>query len=318
VAEAAPEPPPPPVFAAHWANEGHGPLPPPADPDAPPAGAELVTTDGPRAEGDEEHICHICRKVFKREMNLVFHMTTHRPKQPKQELEPDGSEPISCQDCGKMFGTKYQAKKHYLRRHFQGERPFACGKCGKRFVVREDLTMHAKSCGNVYTCGSCNVRLCSLGALKRHCKHFGHTALSLEPVQDVRRPDGGAPVDHHAPQRFSPAAGAPNGFVPPLVPAGAVLSAPNEAAAQMFVSQLIAQSHAGGRPCPHPAVATLTTPPGGAPAPAPPFPPAVLAASLPPSATDAGARALDWLRADGMNAACLAAQTLVSSSARLS
>eukprot|EP00967_Tisochrysis_lutea_P134141 scaffold236481_cov26-Tisochrysis_lutea.AAC.1 len=138
-------------------------------------------------------------------MNLVFHMTTHRPKQPKQELEPDGSEPISCQDCGKMFGTKYQAKKHYLRRHFQGERPFACGKCGKRFVVREDLTMHAKSCGNVYTCGSCNVRLCSLGALKRHCKHFGHTALSLEPVQDVRRPDGGAPVDHHAPQRFSPA-----------------------------------------------------------------------------------------------------------------
>jgi len=52
--------------------------------------------------------------------------------------------------------------------------------------------MHAKSCGNVYTCGSCNVRLCSLGALKRHCKHFNHTALSHEPLHDELAPGEGA------------------------------------------------------------------------------------------------------------------------------
>ena len=76
---------------------------------------------------------------------------------------------------------RYQAKKHYLRRHFAGDKPFACTKCHKkRFVVKEDLTMHMKSCGNVYVC-NCGIRLCSLGALKRHCKHFNHEPTSLEP-----------------------------------------------------------------------------------------------------------------------------------------
>jgi len=129
--------------------------------------------------------CTVCRKVFKREMNLIFHMTTHRPRQP--EVEPTDStstQPVKCQDCGKEFATKYQAKKHFLRRHFQGEKPFACTKCNKkRFVVKEDLTMHMKSCGNVYVC-NCGIRLCSLGALKRHCKYFGHEPESLEPQPD--------------------------------------------------------------------------------------------------------------------------------------
>ena len=121
-------------------------------------------------------------QVFKREMNLVFHMTTHRPKQPRpaEAEDPAGAQPVTCQDCGKTFGTKYQAKKHYLRRHFQGEKPFPCARCGKRFVVKEDLTMHIKSCGHVYGC-QCGIRLCSLGALKRHCKHFAHQPMSFEP-----------------------------------------------------------------------------------------------------------------------------------------
>jgi len=153
-----------------------------------PAGTAImpVTTamvGQPPAQADaseSDFTCTVCRKVFKREMNLVFHMTTHRPKQPKVEGEEGALEPVTCQDCGKTFGTKYQAKKHYLRRHFRGERPFGCTKCGKRFVVREDLTMHVKSCGNVYAC-SCGIRLCSLGALKRHCRHFTHEPASLDP-----------------------------------------------------------------------------------------------------------------------------------------
>ena len=190
--------------------------------------------------------CTVCRKVFKREMNLIFHMTTHRPRQPEAEpTDSTSTQPVKCQDCGKEFATKYQAKKHFLRRHFQGEKPFACTKCNKkRFVVKEDLTMHMKarptatqatpgsgwwamgrkqkrlrrnafvasppcplatilstrhyharlrptplplappqSCGNVYVC-NCGIRLCSLGALKRHCKYFGHAPESLEPQPD--------------------------------------------------------------------------------------------------------------------------------------
>ena len=135
---------------------------------------------GGEAGGEQSYTCTVCRKVFKREMNLIFHMTTHRPRQPQTEpVEPTASAPVKCQDCGKMFATKYQAKKHYLRRHFSGDKPFACSKCHKkRFVVKEDLTMHMKSCGNVYVC-KCGIRLCSLGALKRHCKYFEHVSYHL-------------------------------------------------------------------------------------------------------------------------------------------
>jgi hypothetical protein len=96
------------------------------------------------------------------------------------------------------FATKYQAKKHYLRRHFQGEKPFACTKCNKkRFVVKEDLTMHMKSCGNVYVC-KCGIRLCSLGALKRHCKYFSHDPESLEPRPDPSAGgDGSSSMEWH-------------------------------------------------------------------------------------------------------------------------
>jgi len=142
---------------------------------------------GEPAAGEQAFTCTVCRKVFKREMNLVFHMTTHRPKQPRAMQDDHvGVLPITCQDCGKTFGTKYQAKKHYLRRHFEGEKPYPCSRCGKRFVVKEDLTMHMKSCGHVYSC-ECGIRLCSLGALKRHCKHFGH-----EPGPSL---PGGAPIE---------------------------------------------------------------------------------------------------------------------------
>jgi DNA-directed RNA polymerase subunit RPC12/RpoP len=141
------------------------------------------------AQGEQSFTCSVCRKVFKREMNLIFHMTTHRPRQPQAEaMEPTSTQPVKCQDCNKEFATKYQAKKHYLRRHFQGEKPFACTKCGKkRFVVKEDLTMHMKSCGNVYVC-NCGIRLCSLGALKRHCKYFNHEPESLEPKPEPQQP----------------------------------------------------------------------------------------------------------------------------------
>lgn len=40
--------------------------------------------------------------------------------------------------------------------------------------------MHMKSCGNVYQC-KCGMKLCSLGALRRHCKYFDHEPKSEKP-----------------------------------------------------------------------------------------------------------------------------------------
>jgi hypothetical protein len=169
----------------------------------------MVVADGVQP-GDQSFTCSVCRKVFKREMNLIFHMTTHRPRQPQTEsAEPTSTQPVKCQDCNKEFATKYQAKKHYLRRHFQGDKPFACTKCNKkRFVVKEDLTMHMKSCGNVYVC-TCGIRLCSLGALKRHCKYFSHEPESYEP-----KPEPSVPSIHSSLNLPLEWQGAP-GFRPP-------------------------------------------------------------------------------------------------------
>lgn len=169
-----------------------------------------ITTGDGCQPGDQSFTCSVCRKVFKREMNLIFHMTTHRPRQPQTESnEPTSTQPVKCQDCNKEFATKYQAKKHYLRRHFQGDKPFACTKCNKkRFVVKEDLTMHMKSCGNVYVC-TCGIRLCSLGALKRHCKYFSHEPESYDPkpepgVQSIHSAMN-LPLEWHGAQSFRPA-----------------------------------------------------------------------------------------------------------------
>jgi len=167
-----------------------------------PPPAQQAQTNG------EEFTCTVCRKVFKRAANLIFHMTEHRPQAPQQQPAADptadsltapaelsaltgggagssGVGPVKCTDCDKEFATKYQAKKHYLRRHFNGDKPFQCTKCHKkRFVVKEDLTMHMKACGNVFIC-TCGIRLCSLGALKRHCKQFQHEPESLEPKPEA-------------------------------------------------------------------------------------------------------------------------------------
>lgn len=50
--------------------------------------------------------------------------------------------------------------------------------------------MHMKACGNVFVC-KCSIRLCSLGALKRHCKQFQHEPVSTEPM-----PEGNLGLSH--------------------------------------------------------------------------------------------------------------------------
>ncbi|KAG8466132.1 hypothetical protein KFE25_001888 [Diacronema lutheri] len=117
--------------------------------------------------------CEVCRKTFKRETNLMFHMATHR--QQGAGDQHCWNAPVQCSACPKIFATKYQAKKHFLRRHFQGERRFACTRCNlKAFAVKEDLTTHMKTCGRTFAC-SCGARPRSLAALNKHCTQSGHT-----------------------------------------------------------------------------------------------------------------------------------------------
>ncbi|KAJ1627644.1 hypothetical protein T492DRAFT_876341 [Pavlovales sp. CCMP2436] len=91
--------------------------------------------------------------------------------------------PTECPACPRKFATKYQQKKHFMRRHFVGPKEHPCEICKvKFFTVKEDWSMHVKSCGKVFTC-SCGIRLQTQATLKRHFKHSGHVPASLEGQQ---------------------------------------------------------------------------------------------------------------------------------------
>lgn len=132
------------------------------------------------AQSDERSFtCEVCGKGFKRETNLMFHMATHR--QQGTGDQQCWNAPVQCSACPKVFATKYQAKKHFLRRHFQGERRFSCARCNmKAFAVKEDLTTHMKTCGRTFAC-SCGARPRSLAALNKHCAQLGHAPAATVP-----------------------------------------------------------------------------------------------------------------------------------------
>lgn len=132
---------------------------------------------------DRSYVCNVCFKGFKRETNLMFHMATHRERTVDESgvvTDNKWDEPTVCPGCPRIFATKYQAKKHFLRRHFQGEKKYTCEVCNKKsFTVKEDYTMHIKSCGRIFSC-TCGIQLRSQATLKRHCKLTGHEPASLD------------------------------------------------------------------------------------------------------------------------------------------
>lgn len=133
----------------------------------------------------EQHsfACEVCSKSFKRETNLMFHMATHRDRVVDETgvgIDQRWDAPTQCPSCTRVFGTKYQLQKHFLRRHFVGEKKYTCEICKtKSFTVKEDWSMHIKSCGRIFTC-SCGVHFRSQATLKRHCKYNAHQPASLE------------------------------------------------------------------------------------------------------------------------------------------
>lgn len=102
-----------------------------------------------------------------------------------------------------------------------------------------------------------------------------------------------------------------------LGPVGISAASSTEAAAQLLASQLVAQAHAAAGH-PHVGMSLLSAACNGLqPGAAAHGAPAALAAAQACGAAEGGARALDRLaRGEGVHAACVAAQALVSSSAR--
>ena len=96
-----------------------------------------------------------CGKTFKNWQTMRMHMKTHDDLLPipvggmggaahaagMQPWHGNGRAgankkiPSKCFQCGENFVGLYELRRHYGRKHQQGEKPFGCEKCDKRFFI---------------------------------------------------------------------------------------------------------------------------------------------------------------------------------------
>ena len=77
--------------------------------------------------------------------------------------------PSRCPLCMESFVGLYELRRHFGRKHSQGEKQHACRKCCKRFYVEVDLRDHEKLCGVPVSC-QCGMKFafkCNLISHKR-------------------------------------------------------------------------------------------------------------------------------------------------------
>jgi len=44
--------------------------------------------------------------------------------------------PCGCPKCKKTFVGLYELRRHYGRKHSEGDKPFCCRKCDKKFYIQ--------------------------------------------------------------------------------------------------------------------------------------------------------------------------------------
>ncbi|KAJ4979745.1 hypothetical protein NE237_010525 [Protea cynaroides] len=77
--------------------------------------------------------------------------------------------PCRCPVCGRTCVGLYELRRHFGRKHSEGEKLHICRKCGKKFYVEIDLKDHEKLCGERIEC-KCGLTFafkCNLSAHKR-------------------------------------------------------------------------------------------------------------------------------------------------------
>lgn len=99
--------------------------------------------------------CHLCKRLFAREVNLESHLELHKKK---AALKPDVTEkpkPKACYDCGKIFESESKMKRHYQAMHESKPR-FPCPICGNLFKSLLVLQKHSKVHVGPFNCPHCS------------------------------------------------------------------------------------------------------------------------------------------------------------------
>jgi PR domain zinc finger protein 5 len=87
-----------------------------------------------RAGEDAPFKCHICGRGFKYSINLTSHMQIHK-------------ESYSCDECGRVFASKSDVKKHALNQH-KCSLSYECNKCRRLYCSVKRYQKHRESCSD--------------------------------------------------------------------------------------------------------------------------------------------------------------------------
>ncbi|XP_044192022.1 oocyte zinc finger protein XlCOF6-like isoform X3 [Thunnus albacares] len=121
--------------------------------------------------------CSVCGKKSASENGLKQHMKRHFMKE------------ISCSDCGDIFSSYSELKRHKYDKHpeleveisddevpeepVKDKRPFSCPECGRRFVTQAAVEMHMRTYleGKKFRCQFCGAAFCHDVDLRQHSQY---------------------------------------------------------------------------------------------------------------------------------------------------
>lgn len=87
-----------------------------------------------RSGEDAPFKCHICGRGFKYSINLTSHMQIHK-------------ESFSCDECGRVFASKSDVKKHAVNQH-KSSLTYECNKCRRLYCSVKRYQKHREQCSD--------------------------------------------------------------------------------------------------------------------------------------------------------------------------
>ena len=119
-------------------------------------------------ENNEEHVCDLCGKVFRKICNLRKHKTQVH------------TNPLQCDLCKCEFRSKYKLRSHIAKEHSEN----CCNFCGYGFLQKKDLFLHQDiHCKKSFKCEHCELEFSSSVLCNKHMlKNHGRLGFQIEAV----------------------------------------------------------------------------------------------------------------------------------------